>query len=164
MARLWVALATFVLAAAMSGCASAPRSAAAPGVQTGPWSGRMSLQVQDQPSDSFAAFFELSGSSQAGELSLFSPLGGTLAVLTWQPGRATLQAGSNVTRYDSVDELLRRASGTRIPVTALFDWLSGVQTQVAGWTADLSDWPSGRVQAKRIEPLPEADLRVILDR
>jgi outer membrane lipoprotein LolB len=124
----------------------------------------MSLQVQDQPSDSFAAFFELSGSPHAGELGLFSPLGGTLAVLNWQPGRATLQAGSNVTQYESVDDLLRRASGTGIPVAALFDWLSGVQTQVPGWTADLSDWSAGRVQARRIDPLPEADLRVILDR
>jgi outer membrane lipoprotein LolB len=120
--------------------------------------------VQDNPSQSFSAGFELRGSAGAGELSLYNPLGGTLAVMAWEPGSATLRSGNEVRRFDSIDALAAQASGTPIPVTALFDWLAGSNTPVPGWTADLSQLPEGRIRARRVEPLPEADLRVAIDR
>jgi outer membrane lipoprotein LolB len=39
-----------------------------------------------------------------------------------------------------------------------------MDTPAAGWRADLSQLASGRVAAKRLQPPPEADLRVVLER
>jgi outer membrane lipoprotein LolB len=35
---------------------------------------------------------------------------------------------------------------------------------VAGWNADLSRFSEGRIAARRVEPAPQADLRLVLDR
>jgi outer membrane lipoprotein LolB len=148
----------------LAGCATAPKPTGPVDAVLGPWSGRMALQVQDKPGESFSAGFELKGSARAGDLSLFSPLGGTLAVLSWQPGRATLRSNGQTREFDSVESLIAHATGAAIPVAALFDWLRGVDTQVAGWRADLSQLAQGRLAAKRLQPVPEADLRVVLER
>jgi outer membrane lipoprotein LolB len=148
----------------LAGCA-APQKAAAPAIgQAGPWSGRLALQVEDRQSQSFSAAFELSGNAQAGKLALSSPLGGTLAVLSWAPGSATLQNNGQTRQFDSVDALVTHATGSAIPVAALFDWLRGADTPVPGWKADLSQLGQGRLHAERLEPPPHADLRVILDK
>jgi outer membrane lipoprotein LolB len=157
--RWLLALLAILLAA---GCAAPPRTAA-PG-DTGPWSGRLALQVEDNQSQSFAAGFELKGTAQAGELALFSPIGGTLAVLAWSPGSATLRANGQNREFESLDALVTHVIGAAIPVAALFDWLRGIATQAAGWRADLSLLGQGRLRAQRLEPQPQADLRVVLDR
>ena len=148
----------------LTGCASPPRAAGPVDPVSGPWSGRLALQVEDQASQSFSASFELKGSARSGELTLFSPLGGTLAVLAWVPGVATLNSNGQTRQFDSVDTLVGHVTGSAIPVAALFDWLRGIDTRVAGWRADLSQLAQGRVAAKRLEPLPQADLRVVLER
>ncbi len=148
----------------LSGCATAPRQSGPIDAVLGPWSGRLALQVEDQPGQSFSAGFELKGNAQNGELALYSPLGGTLAVLSWLPGRATLQAQGKPREFESVDALLAQVAGTEIPVAALFDWLRGMDTPVAGWRADLSELAKGRLTAKRLQPPPQADLRVVLER
>lgn len=158
-AAWWPAL-VFVIVA---GCASPPRTPPATDGQ-GPWSGRLALQVKDNPSQSFAALFELKGSARTGELALSTPLGGTMAVLAWAPGSAILRSNGQAQQFESVDELVARATGSAIPVAALFDWLRGVDTAVPGWRADLSQLGQGRLAALRVEPPPEADLRVLLDR
>jgi outer membrane lipoprotein LolB len=60
--------------------------------------------------------------------------------------------------------LVAHATGAAIPVAALFDWLRGIDTPVAGWKADLSLLSQGRLRAQRLEPPPPADLRFVLDR
>ena len=150
--------------AVLVGCASPPKTAAPADAALGPWSGRMALQVKDQPSQSFAAGFELKGNAQAGELALFTPVGSTLALLAWAPGSATLRSNGQVREFGSVEALVQQATGAPIPVAALFDWLRGIDTPVAGWRADLSQLAQGRLAAVRLEPPPEADLRVALDR
>jgi len=124
----------------------------------------MALQVQDNQSQSFSASFELKGQASAGELTLFTPLGSTAAVLTWSPGTAALQANGQARQAGSVDALVAQATGAAIPVAALFDWLAGINTPVAGWQADLSGMGEGRLRAQRTDPPPLADLRVVLDR
>jgi outer membrane lipoprotein LolB len=59
--------------------------------------------------------------------------------------------------------LAAQVAGTAIPIAALFDWLRGIDTPVPGWRADLTQLAQGRLTAKRYEPAPEADLRVVLD-
>ena len=46
----------------------------------------------------------------------------------------------------------------------LFGWLRGEPQAVPGWSADLSALAAGRLSARRLMPLPTAELRVILDR
>ncbi|MEO5669128.1 MAG: outer membrane lipoprotein LolB [Ramlibacter sp.] len=154
------------LALMLGGCATKAPAAAtvAEPAGAGPWSGRLALQVEDNQSQSFSAGFELKGTAETGELALLSPLGGTLARLAWSPKSATLQANGQTREFESVDALVTQATGSAIPVAALFDWLRGVQTPVAGWQADLSQIGSGKLRAERLAPPPRADLRVALDR
>jgi outer membrane lipoprotein LolB len=158
--------AAYLLAAALlvGGCATPPRPAGPADAQSGPWSGRLALQVEDNQSQSFSAGFQLKGSARAGELALFNPLGGTLAVLSWAPGTATLRGNGPAREFESVDALVAHVTGSAIPVAALFDWLRGANTPVPGWQADLTQLDQGRLRAQRLQPPPPADLRLVLDR
>lgn len=150
----------------LTGCAQAPRvpDSASDGPRSS-WNGRLALQIESDPQQYSSAAFELKGNATNGEFSLFTPLGGTLAVMAWAPGSATLRTSSNDARnFDSLDALVTQATGTAVPVTALFDWLAGTNTPVAGWQADLSQLPGGRILAKRTEPLPTVQLRIVLDK
>jgi outer membrane lipoprotein LolB len=109
------------------------------------------------------AGFALSGSPSRGELQLFSPLGNTLAVLTWTPTAASLRHEAQEQTSGSLDDLVTQATGTEIPVRALFDWLGGQPAEVAGWQADLSQLPEGRLQVRRVTPAPTVDLRIKLN-
>jgi outer membrane lipoprotein LolB len=150
-------------ALALAGCAVPPkRTPVAPGVQV--WTGRLALNVEGQASQSFSAGFELKGAPENGELSLFNPLGGTVALLSWSPGTATLRANGSTRQFPSLEALAQEATGAPLPVAALFDWLGGKATSIAGWEADVSQVAEGRLRARRSEPPPLADLQVLLDR
>lgn len=144
----------------MAGCATPRPPGGAPG---GPWTGRLSLRVDSQPAQSFAALFELRGAPGRGELTLTSPIGSTLGVLQWAPGEALLRDGRRVQRYDSIDALAERVTGAALPVDALFQWLAGQPAAVPGWRADLSQVAAGRLQAVRESPQPTAELRVVFE-
>lgn len=146
--------ATILLAA----CAT-PQRPAQPGETV--WSGRLALQVDSTPPESFSAAFDLRGAPAAGELQLTSPLGNTLATVIWTPASAELRQGGRVTRRGSLDELTSELSGAAVPVPALFGWLRGEQGDVPGWQADLSRVAEGRVTARRSSPLPAAELRIV---
>ena len=146
----------------LAGCATPPPRTATSGEQS--WSGRMALTVQGRVNDSFSAGFELHGAPQAGELSLFNPLGGTIAVLSWTPGKATLHANGGTREFPSVEALAQEATGAPLPLASLFDWLAGKATDVPGWAADLSQLAQGRLHAQRTEPPPPVDLRLVFER
>ena len=146
----------------LSACAVPPRTPAAPGVQT--WSGRMALTVEGQANQSFSAGFELKGAPAQGELSLFNPLGGTVAVLAWAPGSATLRSNGSTRQFPSLEALAEEATGAPLPVASLFDWLAGKDTAVPGWQPDLSQVAEGRLRARRTDPPPPADLRLVFER
>lgn len=128
------------------------------------WRGRLALRVESEPPQSFFAGFELSGHAGQGELRLFSPLGTTLADLRWSPQSATLSNNGETRQFESLDALATQATGTAIPIAALFQWLAGVQTGADGWSADLSQLDDGRLTARRTQPAPAAELRLILER
>lgn len=163
-ARSWLGLALLAAAVWLQGCASF-----APPAEGGHWSGRLALSVLDgggapQAQSAVSASFQLDGTPATGSLSLSTPIGSTLAVLRWQPGKARLEANGKVEEYPSLDALAAAATGTPLPVAALFDWLDGRPTAVPGWTPDLSRLADGRISARRTAPLPQADLRVVLER
>ncbi|WP_295982179.1 lipoprotein insertase outer membrane protein LolB [uncultured Variovorax sp.] len=146
-----------------AGCAQLSGGSSAP-KPSGSWSGRMSLRIESEPVQMFAALFELRGSAEAGDLSLTTPIGSTLAQLHWAPGEALLKDGSKTRRFDSVDELIEAATGAAIPVGALFGWLDGRNEPVPGWKADLAQLGAGRLNAVRESPSPRADLRIVFER
>ncbi|WP_241027066.1 lipoprotein insertase outer membrane protein LolB [Variovorax sp. RKNM96] len=124
----------------------------------------MSLRIDSEPVQTFAALFELRGSADNGELTLTTPIGNTLAQLHWSPGEALLKNGSDTRRYESVDALIEAATGAAIPVGALFGWLAGRNESVSGWRPDLGQLANGRLQATRESPSPRADLRIVFER
>ena len=128
------------------------------------WSGRLALRIDSEPPQSFSALFDLRGTPQAGELTLTTPIGSTLAVLQWSPGEALLRNGNQSRRYESVDALIEAATGAVIPVDALFGWLAGRDDPVPGWQANLTQLANGRLQAIRQSPQPVADLRIAFER
>ena len=128
------------------------------------WSGRLGLQVFSEPPQSYQASFELQGSAQEGELTLLSPLGGVLARLQWNAQQATLERGNERWQQANVDQLTRQLTAAAIPIAALFDWLQGQPSSDADWTVDLSAHADGKILAQRLNPLPRAQLRLLLDR
>jgi outer membrane lipoprotein LolB len=147
------------MAAAIAGCA-APRTRI-PGETV--WSGRMALRVDSLPPQAFAALFELRGHARAGELRLISPLGQTLAIVRWSPAGAELVRGSDSRRRASLDELTAELSGAPLPVIPMFDWLAGREAAAGGWLVDLSQHAQGRLVARREQPQPSAELRLVFD-
>ena len=148
----------------IAGCARPIRATGINDAENKLWTGRLSLQVQSEPVQSFSASFELKGKPELGELTLISPLGSVLGVLRWSPTEAVLDSGNQkIERFASVNELMQQATGAAVPVSALFAWLRGDVANVSGWTADLSRHGEGRISAKRSQPAPPADLRVVLD-
>jgi outer membrane lipoprotein LolB len=159
--RRWMAWLALACSLWLTGCAQPPKAAEA---GTASWSGRLSLQVEGQASQSFSSLFDLQGDPDKGELVLTSPLGNTLARLQWDAGRAQLTTGQETRESRSLDELLRQATGTAIPVGAIFEWLNGNQATATGWQADLSGSAEGRLVARRTDPAPQATLRIALSR
>lgn len=162
--RLHLVTAGLIASILIAGCASPKRAEGTFDTQSEFWSGRLGLTLESEPPQSYSAGFTLTGNARAGELSLSSPLGSTLAVMHWQPGQALLRQGDQISSFGSVDELAASVTGTPLPVRALFGWLNGEPQAVEGWHADLSRLSDGRLTARRLMPLPTAELRVVLDR
>ncbi len=95
---------------------------------------------------------------------MYSPLGTTVVELTWTAQTATMLANGETRSFSSLAELLKQATGAEIPVASLFAWLAGDNIATPGWLADLSQQALGRVVARRSDPLPTVELRVILDK
>ena len=144
----------------LSGCASPLPLPSADGSPY--WSGRLALTIDSDPPQQFSAGFDLRGSPEVGELLLNSPLGNSLAAVRWAPGSAELIQGDRVTRHQNLDQLTTELGGTALPVAALFAWLRGQAADASGWSADLTRQPDGRIVAKRLQPLPAAELRIIV--
>lgn len=157
---LWAGAATPLW---LGACSTArPPGSAAPR-ESGEWSGRLSLRVDSDPPQSFAALFELRGAPGQGELKLSTPIGSTLGLLQWSPTGASLQDGQRIQREASIDLLLARVTGAALPVDALFDWLAGRPTPVPGWRPQLAQVSDGRLQAVRESPQPTAELRLAFE-
>jgi outer membrane lipoprotein LolB len=159
-AHLVTAVATILIA----GCASFPWANGLKDTQKAGFTGRISLQVDSTPPQSFSGGFDLQGSTSQGELTLFTPLGSTAAVMRWSPGRAELQNGASTQAYPSVQAMMERTTGAAVPIEALFAWLSGDAANVPGWQADVSRHADGRISALRTDPAPPAQLRIVIDR
>ena len=158
--RRWLSLGLVLVLAA---CAQPPRVPAVPDSLRTQWSGRLALRIDSDPVQSFHAGFDLRGNVHTGELSLFSPMGSTLARMAWAPGQARLQWNGQQRAFDSIAALTREATGTELPIGSLFEWLAGRDSHAEGWTADLQGLADGRLVAERSQPLPTVQMRLVLD-
>lgn len=160
----------------IAGCAYSPWANKQNDAESSVFRGRLALRVlsdasvivgeagaQPQP-QSFSASFELSGSAKAGALLLFSPLGTTVAELNWSEQTATMRANGETRIFSSLSEMLKQSTGTELPVASLFAWLAGDTAATPGWQADLSQHALGRVLARRSEPSPAVELRLIIEK
>jgi outer membrane lipoprotein LolB len=147
----------------IAGCANAPLTSAPYGAENQAWRGRLALRIDSREPQSFSASFDLIGHAKAGKLILYGPLGSTGAHLVWTLQSATLSSNGSVRQFSSLEELATQATGTALPIAALFDWLAGRDVAVAGWEADLSQLAQGRLTARRLQPEPTAELRLILE-
>lgn len=160
----WRAAVAGVVMAVVAGCAVQPRQPASEAGETRDvWSGRLALRVDSPQPQSFNAGFELRGNAQDGQLSLFSPLGSTVAKMSWTPGDARLQADGKETRFASLAALTYQATGAELPVANLFHWLAGQPSATDGWQAELDKLADGRLVARRLQPPPAIELRLIID-
>lgn len=163
-ARLRLASSILLLAIFLiAGCAQSPLAPGPYGTEHQAWRGRLAVRIDSQEPQSFSASFDLIGQAQAGELILSGPLGSTAAHLVWTPESATLRSNGSVRQFNSLHELATQATGTALPIAALFDWLAGRDVVAAGWQADLSQLANGRLTARRTQPEPAAELRLILE-
>jgi len=87
--RAWLGLLSLGLLS-LAGCATPRPTPADPAAF---WSGRLALQLQSTPPQNWSASFELQGSADQGQLVLLSPIGTTLARLSWTPQAAVLEQG-----------------------------------------------------------------------
>lgn len=158
--RAWLSVCGLGLLA-LTGCAT-PRPK--PTDTESFWSGRLALQLQSTPPQNWSASFELQGSAEQGQITLLSPIGTTLARLSWTPQAALLEQGQDKTESSNLQSLSQRLTGTDLPLAALFEWLAGKAADAPGWQVDLSAHPEGRLSARRSTPAPEAVLRIVLDR
>lgn len=158
-------LAALLVATLISGCTTAPRNIA-PGtdVSTSYWQGRIAIKVLGDAPQSYSGDFELQGQPTQGQLSISTPLGTTLARMDWTANSARLLRGNREEFYPSLGELALRGTGVELPLAHMFDWLDGRPTATPGWEVDLSQYPDGRISAKRTEPSPPVELRIVLSR
>ena len=151
----------------VAGCAHSP-GVAIWDKNSSNWRGRLAVRVDadeaDGPARSVSAGFELTGNAIEGGLTLYTPLGGTAAVLAWSKRDASLLSKSELRHFSSLEALIEQAVGTDIPVGALFAWLAGTNASANGWSADLTEHANGRITAKRTAPRPSAELRIVLER
>ncbi|HET7868519.1 MAG TPA: lipoprotein insertase outer membrane protein LolB [Burkholderiaceae bacterium] len=170
-------MAPLLASLSLTGCASwlPPFLKPAPKLQGDHFSGRLSVRVENDSQRSFSAAFELAGTDKEGELSLSTPLGPQLARARWSPRRVELKTPQRVKEYASLDQLAVEAMGENVPITALFDWLTGRPWPGApsrmrqqgfeqlGWQVDVARLSEGAIVATRPQPTPAVVVRVRLD-
>ncbi len=174
---LWsrIVMATTAVMALMGlgGCSTVPTPHGGPSSPT--IQGRLAVKVGASgqgPERQFSALFVLSGDGQLGRLELNSPLGLTLALAHWQPGRVELQTPQETVVLRDLGTLAERTLGTRVPLEAVFEWLrgriwpqsphritEGNPTQVLafeqlGWRIDLRGFAEGSLIAQRLDDPP----------
>jgi outer membrane lipoprotein LolB len=156
--RVALAFAIFLIA----GCHHMTLTSAPKTLNTGFYSGKISLRTDSEPPSAWFASFELQGTANAGSLSLLSPLGTTLGTLRWSPSEALLQTPSDTQRFGNFEAALASLTGASVAPQALFNWLLGQAYAQEGWAVDLSQFGNNRISARRTSPLPNAQLTLVL--
>ena len=132
-------------------------------------SGKISVRYENENKpQQLPGSFEWEQRGQHLQITLFSPLGQTLAKITQDENRAILEQDGQAPRYaQNLDQLLQDSLGWALPVSGLRDWLQGFVRQADGkqqalsridqkldsdgWTLRYASWQSEIYLPKRIE-------------
>lgn len=109
--------------------------------------GRLSVQYQQGGRDEAVhGNFTWSQTPRKTTVTLLSPLGQTMAIITVEPGRATLQqAGQPPRTANDADTLAAATFGWPLPVAGLRDWLQGFAIDAQGQRWSASATPGAQV-------------------
>jgi len=132
-------------------------------VQTVVREGRLFLRVDTTPPTITQAEISLQGTPEAGQLTLYGPLGITHGLLRWAPGEAVWSRGQEQLRFSSLDALLMQTLGTALPVPTVFAWLEGRAVALEGWDLVSLPAPDQPLVARRRHPAPTLELRLRLN-
>ena len=154
-----------LLSCALAGCGVFPiKSKHTALAQTGHWEGRLNLKILTKPPEQFSANFSLQGTPALGELTVYTPIGTTLAEASWDSKGAILSEGSNKRYFVSMDALTQHVTGASLPLQNLMSWLNTDGPALEGWEIRSENQPGGRrLFAKRVSPLPQLQLILLLD-
>jgi len=129
-------LSLLALAAALAGCATTSTNVATVGAyrDTIDLDGRLSVNYQkDNRPESLTVNFDWAQRPGRVDVTIFGPLGQTLATIEVTPQSATLTQANRapVTEAD-IDSLSQRTLGWPLPVSGLRDWLQGYAVDAQG--------------------------------
>jgi len=155
----------WVLVVALSGCSVfSPPVKQATQAPVPHWEGRLQVRVLLANPELFSANFELQGSPQRGELTIYSPIGTTLAVASWTENDALLKQGMSEKHYANMEELTKQLTGTRLPLPTLMSWLNADGESIQGWEIRSENLPAGRrIYAQRNHPSPPLQLTLLIN-
>lgn len=156
----WLLIFTFLIA----GCATRESASNSFDPNSPNWSGRFALTIEGEAPHSTSASFTLRGNAAQGELTVLSPIGSTVALMSWTPERATFVSNGLTEHHTDLDALTHRLTGTNLPVAAFFSWFEGKAVEADGWTVNLDRLDGGRLSAVRTQPPPKTSVRIVLDR
>lgn len=136
----WSSAPLLALALLAAGCTTTPRVTDSQLQQTRAYAttvtldGRLSIQYEvngiEQPSHGSFSWVQ---HDKHANVQLLSPLGQVVAVITIDPGKATLTQSNRTTKTASdPDTLIREVIGWPLPVNGLQDWLQGFVTDGSG--------------------------------
>ena len=128
------------------------------------FAGRVAVTIESEPVQFMSAEFELEGDANAGELRLYGPWVGLVAVLQWEPGRAVLIEGQRRRVVKSIDALIERVTGAPIPLSMVFDWLHHRPVPNPDWWVEARTSTQDRLRAIRLQPLPRIELTMVLNK
>ena len=135
-----------------------------PLANTAHWEGRLQVRVLTANPELFSANFELQGSPQRGELTIYSPIGTTLAVANWSEQEALLTQGMSQKHFANMEDLTRQLTGASLPLMPLMSWLGADGQTITGWDIRSENLPTGRrIYAQRIHPLPSLQLTLLIN-
>jgi outer membrane lipoprotein LolB len=154
----WVAL--FLIAS----CASGTRQAGTFDQNFQTWQGRLAVKVKGEAAQSFSAQYALQGTAASGKLSLYTPLGITVAHVQWSPESVVLFGQGEPRQFATLDALTLALTGTELPIASLFAWLDGSQKVDPQWRIERADLENGVWIAHRDFGASSVDVKVLLER
>lgn len=154
-----------VLMALLSGCSIFSSPVKQTSIAPVPhWEGRLQIRVLLANPELFSANFDLQGSPQSGELTIYSPIGTTLAVASWSDHEALLRQGTTEKHFANMEDLTKQMTGTHLPLPPLMSWLDADGEPIKGWDIRSENLPSGRrIYAQRNHPSPPLQLTLLIN-
>ncbi len=148
----------------IAGCASGIRSTESFNAEEAIWQGRLAVRVSGDSPQSFSAQFALQGNSERGILSLYTPLGSTVAQVQWSDRGAFLTGEGEPRHFETVGALTQTLTGAELPIGALFAWLQSGRIEAAGWQVERADREAGVLVAHQQNARNSVDLKLLLER